>query len=819
MNEEDKKYVIAHEKAHIKRFDYLWKPFGFLILSVYWFNPVLWLAYILLCRDIEYACDERVIKSMGKEIKKPYSTALINCSAQRKLISACPIAFGETDVKGRIKSVLNYRKPAFWVIIIAVIASIVTGICFMTNPKSENNTPEKDDIFSQNTEELPPEVTTGLSYFKEFKGGKDYIVSSEDSSHYEYNGGEMSVDFTINNISYGFECGIFVVLNGVYQEFTLSSGGSDSSQPGYLAKINVPESKSVDLTLKFTPNTGKAGDVMNLSVGTMLNPSYTAVYSGWPHYSKYNYHSYDGISGMTVRMNKDGSAKAAKADINVEKTDISDVYYDILTASSEDDMKQTAWESDGYFVMYSGEYDRDRDIILAGQSDSVNVSLDVFGKATSHRISLFVNNSLVTFGEGKTYIEVETSVDKVSHVTIPLDISTIPDNSHIYAIDSVIDSNKDSFTYGTYIYSHKAPTCFLIKGELPEIELTDKINPPTVSETTEQQNQTPVIASGEIKVMKDLDIIYMAPIDAQTMCFVCRGLDGLPKAVFYDVVTKKTVGRTELENNSKYYAVSSGKLLSFENVRIVDGTCKTIDKNGNVIGSFSYVDNVSAEDECKMGSSMFATAFKKVAADPVTGDFIYIASGRETKTTYYVSYSQQTKTKLDFLSGENLPVEIKHFSNNNILTLKTENGKSTATLINIDGTIVQQKVYESEKTVACCGAYAVIFDRKNETGRTSDNKVQLLSFYDGSVRDIILGSDTEGQWCTVSPDGNYVLTYDNSVSFKLYDTASSALVESFEITNIEPGIINSKVYIDGTNRVIYFQTANNDIYGTYIKNF
>lgn len=136
MNEQDIEYVIAHEKAHLKRHDHWWKPLGFLLLTVYWFNPILWIAYTLLCKDIELACDEKVIKDMGTEIKKPYSEALINCSVPRKMISACPLAFGEVGVKGRVKSVLNYKKPAFWIIAVAVVASIVVAVCFLTNPRT-----------------------------------------------------------------------------------------------------------------------------------------------------------------------------------------------------------------------------------------------------------------------------------------------------------------------------------------------------------------------------------------------------------------------------------------------------------------------------------------------------------------------------------------------------------------------------------------------------------------------------------------------------------------------------------------------------------
>lgn len=136
INESDIEFVTAHEKAHIKRLDHLWKPLGFALLSIYWFNPILWFSYILLCKDIEFACDEAVIKKMGTEIKKPYSEALLNCSVSKRLITACPLAFGETGVKSRIKSVLNYKKPTFWVIITAIVGCIVLSVCFLTNPKS-----------------------------------------------------------------------------------------------------------------------------------------------------------------------------------------------------------------------------------------------------------------------------------------------------------------------------------------------------------------------------------------------------------------------------------------------------------------------------------------------------------------------------------------------------------------------------------------------------------------------------------------------------------------------------------------------------------
>ena len=136
VRKEDAEYVTAHENAHLQRRDYLIKPFGFLLLAVYWFNPLIWAAYMLMCRDIELACDERVIKNMGAEEKKGYLSALVNCSAPRRTVSACPLAFGETGVKGRIKSALNDKKPALWIILLAAAVCAVTAVCFLSDPLS-----------------------------------------------------------------------------------------------------------------------------------------------------------------------------------------------------------------------------------------------------------------------------------------------------------------------------------------------------------------------------------------------------------------------------------------------------------------------------------------------------------------------------------------------------------------------------------------------------------------------------------------------------------------------------------------------------------
>lgn len=137
LDEVQRQNVLSHERAHLARRDHWWKPLGFALLAVYWFNPVLWLAYTLLCRDIELACDERVIRTMDESAVKTYSTVLLACSMPRKAVITCPLAFGEVGVKERVKNALHYKKPAFWVVAASVAVCVVVAVCFLTDPEHE----------------------------------------------------------------------------------------------------------------------------------------------------------------------------------------------------------------------------------------------------------------------------------------------------------------------------------------------------------------------------------------------------------------------------------------------------------------------------------------------------------------------------------------------------------------------------------------------------------------------------------------------------------------------------------------------------------
>ena len=166
LREREMDYILAHESAHLKRKDHWWKALGYLLLCIHWFNPLCWMAYSLLCKDIELACDEKAAKNMTFHEKKEYAKVLLSCAGQRSLVMVCPLAFGEVGVKERVKSVLNYKKPTVWIMMATAAVFVILAVCFLTNPTKgdvelQNPIDENKDVYesvnSPSTEQMPSE--------------------------------------------------------------------------------------------------------------------------------------------------------------------------------------------------------------------------------------------------------------------------------------------------------------------------------------------------------------------------------------------------------------------------------------------------------------------------------------------------------------------------------------------------------------------------------------------------------------------------------------------------------------------------------------
>lgn len=262
ISDKDITYIIIHEVTHKKRRDYLIKPAGYLVLACYWFHPLVWVSYILMCTDMELACDEAVIKKLGAEYKKAYSQALLSCSVSRKSIAACPAAFGENNVKKRIRSILSYKKPAIWVIVLSSAVCAALVICFMTQKtevvkKDVPNTSNIEGIVgksdesksllikqdtvkdgqnmkelqntiedSQSLEESPIKETLGeavniRAYFSDPHNEPEYTMMEADLDDDGYPEKIVMSDLGYNGGDGGYKIEIFRVKNGAEEKISL----------------------------------------------------------------------------------------------------------------------------------------------------------------------------------------------------------------------------------------------------------------------------------------------------------------------------------------------------------------------------------------------------------------------------------------------------------------------------------------------------------------------------------------------------------------------------------------------------------------------
>ncbi len=239
--EGDMAYVISHEQAHLRRRDHWWKPFGFLLLTVYWFHPLMWVGYVLLCRDIELACDEQVVKELDTLQRADYSQALLTCSVNRRSIAACPLAFGEVGVKDRVKSVLSYKKPAFWLVIAAVVSLVAVAVCFLTDPVGTDPQSRLLAVMDSKEPFIDPQGTQ--RYFKDYLCSNMYTTAPQWYTFVDCNSDgtdELVVRATPVSSSYmifgigdegvcSYECGLD--LSAIKQDGTFKKAGNDIYEP------------------------------------------------------------------------------------------------------------------------------------------------------------------------------------------------------------------------------------------------------------------------------------------------------------------------------------------------------------------------------------------------------------------------------------------------------------------------------------------------------------------------------------------------------------------------------------------------------------
>lgn len=276
-------HVVAHEQAHICRHDHWWKPLGFLLLTIHWFNPLMWLAYVLLCRDIELACDEKVIRKLDNEQRADYTQALIVCSVSRRSIAACPLAFGEVSVKERVVSIMKYRKPAFRIVIPAVLVCMIAAVCFLTNPKQDHKNSEQsaEAVLSQVLSCTLQEAADFDAYYEELLkasaetsgtangSGMVSVTGLEDYFQKQY--GDLMTDECLENMMGNRISTLIMRLARQY--------ASDIAVEGIELQKRSGEQDMYDFNIRLVTVTGKeqiasaAGTIMMVSDGASWKAS------------------------------------------------------------------------------------------------------------------------------------------------------------------------------------------------------------------------------------------------------------------------------------------------------------------------------------------------------------------------------------------------------------------------------------------------------------------------------------------------------------------------------------------------------------------
>ncbi len=299
-------YIVAHEKEHMRCLDYLWKPLGFFLLAVHWFNPFVWMAYVLMCKDIEYACDERVIRDMDNVQKKMYTESLLLCSSPRHYITVCPVAFGETSIKERIKNVVTYKKPALWIVGLGIVACVVVAICFMTSPP-ENETDQNGTELNENNTIVGDESYISENGVEGIPGDAEndettYIASVENKVIFE-----TTADLNHD----GIEDLVQTVLVYNPQE---EASGDDVTHPANAVFIRIYQGSSEGV---YYRDAGVSTDIVSMSHA--VNGTYVLTEKDGLDYLIFsNMYQMQGEAGYQYKvfyLNENGSEKIVTSDL------------------------------------------------------------------------------------------------------------------------------------------------------------------------------------------------------------------------------------------------------------------------------------------------------------------------------------------------------------------------------------------------------------------------------------------------------------------------------------------------------------------------
>ena len=350
--------------------------------------------------------------------------------------------------------------------VISIFLAVAMFLSLTACKRNGNNeeTAKEDLVFSSEQDA----TDTSDFFSKEVYLGNTGIIapnlrSDEQGEHLEYRGGTVKLSVTTNGNKYEkTEYGFYLLLNGIHQSFTLKTPAGESRNAAYLQTFTIEAQETKHFDLEFTPNTGKAGDVLPLTLCYIIQPSYTAVYDGYGSYGHFLEHRYLRASRLFLHMQADAPTQALPANVSSAPADVPDVYRSWFVG---EDLNN--WGTTYHVTLYTdrGIAEQGTQLIEVPRRKNAELTLDVFGMAANWRASLFVNHALIELTDGCTYFDFSTDAKSVTRLTLPVDTSDLPKDNHTYLILTQQEDGTDPIAVkGTFDYPQKYGTYYFIVG-------------------------------------------------------------------------------------------------------------------------------------------------------------------------------------------------------------------------------------------------------------------------------------------------------------------------------------------------------------------
>lgn len=683
---------------------------------------------------------------------------------------------------------------------------------------------------SPDISEIDP--SAAAAYSQAFVGGTGWHKGNP--SHYEYDGGEMEIDIEIANGGQAIEFGIGLVLNGVYQEFSMDADDGQFFDAGMIHRVIFPSATQRSMKLFFTPSVGKAGDELNLAVLMIQNPSFVSTYFGGQRYAPFPAHSCDAGSAMIVKMNVDAEGDARSAAAEIEYLDVPNAYIEDreehLAGIADPEEREKDRQSYRDFFLFSElpEPMNTKSYLRVPEGDHASIYLDAFGKKKDYRASIFINHQPIEIAPGCAYFDFSTDGEHLSRVTISVPLDGLTGSDCIYAIISERDTDGilvEDWPEDTYCFIYKTPSKHLFVGNVPDF-ISPSDDPKSSAEPTEAP--LPIAEGTALNIGEKTTMPSFLALTSEGMLVIAdKWYDGSYTVKVCDPEENGIICEYPISERTVLVKLAGNELITVENPGFDHSAVIVYNLHGKIIRSFEITGETDmSQADRDMIINGFSSRINYSIADGSLmlsedgGTLLYSEySVREGRVTVGDSYLLDTVTGEAARFGGVPPAGAEgtpaaFFGTGYVLQTPGLND-NTASLHSIDGKKIGEWKFDDspngfrKAVVSCRGDLLLLCDDEVGSGGQATGRLVLIDTAALTVREIETKTANESAWAMLSSDGSIILTIKNDrgnkKEFRLYDTGTGELISEFAVENVCEPMWESIVCIDTANKKLYVQ--------------